>query len=152
MVQPASDKPPSRPTAPQNDTLTADARRLQTLSRATEARLPWHDGLPFSLLIRALEVAVEILVWADHQEFEHVLIQDPAGQQAQEIAHPEFLELHTCQVADFGFTGFGLAGDRAHGLVERGFLLAMQLFGRALEGGGDKDAHQPNWYSPAGSS
>lgn len=120
--------------------------------RVKGVRRPWHDGLPFSLLFRTLEVAVEILVRADHQEFERVLIQDPVGQQAQEIAHPEFIDLHTCQVADFGFTGFGLAGDLAHGLVERGFLLAMQLFDRALEGGGDKDAHQPNWYSPAGSS
>ncbi len=141
MVQPASDKPPSRPTAPRNDTLTADALRLQTLSRSTEAWLPWHDGLPFSLLFRTLEVAVEILVRAYHQEFERVLIEDPVGQQAEEIAHPEFLDLHTCQVADYGFTGFGLAGDRAHGIVERGLLLAMQLFDRALEGGGDKDAH-----------
>lgn len=33
MVQPASDKPRSRPTAPRNDTLTADARHLHALSR-----------------------------------------------------------------------------------------------------------------------
>ena len=66
---------------------------------------------------RALEIAVAILVRADHQEFERVLIEDPVGQQALEIAHPEFVDLHTGPVAHLGFTGFGLAGDRAHGLA-----------------------------------
>ena len=37
-------------------------------------------------------------------------------------------------------------------LLERGLLPRVQLFDSALEGRGDQDAHQPNLYSPTGSS
>nr|CUV15842.1 protein of unknown function [Ralstonia solanacearum] len=103
-------------------------------------------------MLNALEIAVEILVRTDHQEFERVLIQDSVGQQAQQIAHAEFVDLYARQVTDFGFSNVGLTGDRADSLVERSLLLTMQLFDCALERGGDEDAHQPNWYSPTGSS
>ena len=103
-------------------------------------------------MLGAFEVAVEILVRANHQQLERVLIQNAVGKQAQQVAHAELVNLHASQIADFGFTGFRLADNGSNCLVKRGFLLLVQLFNGALEGRCDKDAHQPNWYSPTGSS
>ena len=103
-------------------------------------------------MLGTFEIAVKILVWTDHQQFHRVLIQDAVGEQAHQGAHAELLDMHAGQITDLVFTHAGLIGDGSHRPVKRCFLLLMQLFDGALEGRGDKDAHQPNWYSPTGSS
>ena len=118
----------------------------------TFRRLLRDSGLEPMSMLGAFEVAVEILVRTDHQQLQRVLIQDAVGEQAQQVAHAELIDLHAGQITDLGLTDVGLAGDGSHRFVKRGFLLLVQLFNRALEGRGDKDAHQPNWYSPTGSS
>ncbi len=55
-------------------------------------------------MLGAFEVAVEILVRANHQQLERVLIQNAVGKQAQQVAHAELVNLHASQIADFGFT------------------------------------------------
>lgn len=98
------------------------------------------------------EVTVKILVWTDHQQFHRVLIQDAVGEQAHQGAHAELVDKHAGQITDLVFTHVGLIGDGSHRPVKRCFLLLVQLFGCALEGRGERDAHQPKWYSTTGSS
>lgn len=57
----------------------------------------------------ALEIAVEILVRTQYQKFKRALIQHAVGQQAQQIAHTEFIDLDADQITHLGFTSVGLA-------------------------------------------
>ena len=80
---------------------------------------------PNSLEGGTLEVAVAILVWAKHQQFEGVLIEHTISQQAQQSAHAEFEDLHPREIADFGFAGVRMVGDGLHRFIERSLLLLV---------------------------
>ena len=55
---------------------------------------------------------------------------------AQQKAHAELVNLHAGQIANFGFTGFRLAGDGSYRLVWRILVLPVQLFDGVVEGRG----------------
>ena len=100
----------------------------------------------------AFKVAVKIFVRAHHQQFEGVFIEQAVSQKTLQVAHPKLEHLHAGQIAEFGLTHFRLICDRSHGLVKHCLLLLVQLFDGAMKGWGNQYSHQPNWYSPAGSS
>ena len=77
----------------------------------------------------------------DHQQLERVFIQNAVGEQAQQVAHAELVNLHTSQIADFGFTGLRLADDGSDRFVKR-------LDAQKLEGMVQYNAFPPNSELP----
>jgi hypothetical protein len=90
------------------------------------------------LVVAAFEVAVKVFVWPDHQQLEGVFVQDAICQKAHQVAHSEFVYLDASQVANFGFSGLGLASHGAHRIVKRRLLGRVQLFDCPLKRRGDK--------------
>ena len=73
-------------------------------------------------------------MWANHQQLQRSLIQDPVRQQTQQIAHPEFVDSNTCKVANFHLANFWPGRDVTYCLIEQSLLGLLQSLDRALKG------------------
>lgn len=98
------------------------------------------------------QVTVEVFMRANGQQLDRCLVDHAVRQQTQLIGQSELEDANTYQIAHLGFANLGVTCNGLHGCVKVGFLLAVQLFDGSLESWGDKNPHQPNWYSPTDSS
>jgi hypothetical protein len=79
----------------------------------------------------ALQVSVEVLVSADRQQFDGVLIRLCVGQSAKLLDHFELEDTNARKVADLGVAYGWVSQDRPNGIVEVGLLIFMEPLERA---------------------